>query len=124
MSQIRGKNTAPEINLTRILRFLGLRVRTHSKKLPGKPDILLPDPGAVIFMNGCLWHGHRNCRRARLPTTNKIFWRNKIAGNMVRDRRQHRMLRKSGLKVLQIWTCQPLNDLAVIKKFRQGKLLT
>jgi DNA mismatch endonuclease (patch repair protein) len=74
--------------------------------LPGDPDIVLKKHKKVVFVNGCFWHGHRGCKRADLPSSNCVFWKNKIAGNMKRDKQVLRDLKKLGWKSLVIWTCR------------------
>tara|TARA_R110002049_G_scaffold185431_4_gene353641 strand:- start:2778 stop:3230 length:453 start_codon:yes stop_codon:yes gene_type:complete len=105
MSGIRGKDTKPEIIVRSLLHRLGYRFRLHRKDLPGKPDIVLPKWCAVIFVNGCYWHGHDNCHLFRLPKTRTDFWTKKIAGNRARDQRNHIALQDAGWKVLVIWEC-------------------
>lgn len=105
MSGIRGKDTKPEIIVRSLLHRLGYRFRLHRKDLPGKPDIVLPKWRAVIFVNGCYWHGHESCHLFRLPKTRIDFWTNKIAGNRARDQRNHIALQGAGWKVLVIWEC-------------------
>lgn len=108
MASIRGKHTSPEIILGRLLKELGLKFERHRKDLPGSPDAVLPRKKIVLFVNGCFWHGHRNCSRAALPSTNKVFWRAKIEKNKRRDEGQRRKLREMGWSVLTFWTCKPL----------------
>ena len=105
MSGIRGKDTKPEIIVRRLLHRLGYRFRLHRKDLPGRPDIVLPKWHAVIFVNGCYWHGHEDCHLFRPPKTRTEFWTNKIEGNQVRDRRNYAALEDAGWKVLVIWEC-------------------
>jgi len=109
MAKIKGGNTAPEIRVRKLLHSLGYRFRLHSRELPGKPDIVLPRHGKVIFVHGCFWHGHSRCPRATLPTTNPEFWRKKTEGNKARDRRVARKLRRMGWGVLVVWQCQTSN---------------
>jgi DNA mismatch endonuclease, patch repair protein len=105
MSGIQGKNTKPEITVRRLLHKLGYRFSLHRKDLPGCPDIVLPKWRKVIFVNGCYWHGHKNCHLFRPPKTRTEFWTNKIEGNQARDRRNHAALQDAGWKVLVIWEC-------------------
>lgn len=105
MSHISGKNTKPEILIRKIAHSLGYRFRLHKKELPGKPDIVFPKYKKAIFVNGCLWHGHKNCKRSKLPTTNKKFWQRKIEGNIKRDRANYKALKKLGWSYLIIWQC-------------------
>ena len=106
MSSIRVKDTGPEIVVRKLLHSLGYRFRLHAKKLPGKPDIVLHRHRKVVFVNGCFWHGHRNCSRASLPKTNTDFWQAKISKNSLRDRRVLRQLRSAGWSALTVWQCQ------------------
>lgn len=118
MAAIKGKHTLPESNLAHILKELRLKAQFHRKDLPGCPDAVLPKKRVVIFINGCFWHGHPNCRRAALPSSNTEFWTSKISKNRIRDLRKNRMLRKSGWHVLTFWTCKKLNQERVSAKLR------
>lgn len=82
MRSIRGKHTAPEIAVRRAVHNLGFRFRLHDANLPGRPDLVLRRHHTVIFVNGCLWHGHKGCPRAALPKSNRAFWSAKVAANM------------------------------------------
>jgi DNA mismatch endonuclease (patch repair protein) len=105
MSQIRDKNTSPELTVRHLLHSLGYRYRLHVRGLPGCPDIVLPKHKALIFVHGCFWHMH-NCRYGRVtPKTNAKFWRTKRTGNVERDRKQQRCLRKDW-SVLTVWECE------------------
>lgn len=105
MSRIRGTNTVPELALRSALHRLGLRFRLHAKDLPGKPDIVLPKHGAVIFVHGCFWHRHPGCRVATMPKSNTKFWREKFSRNVQRDAQQVRSLRAAGWRVFMAWEC-------------------
>ena len=85
MSRIRAKDTKPEVILRHALWHLGFRYRVNDKKLPGKPDILLPKYHTVIFIHGCFWHGHKGCRYYTVPKTNTEFWTAKVVRNQERD---------------------------------------
>ena len=104
MAGIRGTNTKPELILRRGLHARGFRFRLHSRRLPGKPDIVLPKHRAVIFVHGCFWHGHE-CSLFRWPKTREAFWRDKIGGNCARDRMAEAELLASGWRVLKVWEC-------------------
>ena len=105
MSRIRDKNTSPELTVRRILHSLGYGYRLHVRDLPGCPDIVLPKHQALIFVHGCFWHMH-NCRYGRVtPKTNAGFWQKKRSGNVERDKRQRRLLRKEW-SVLTVWECE------------------
>lgn len=104
MSGIKGKNTSPEILVRKGLHARGFRFRIHVKDLPGKPDLVLPKYGAVVFVHGCFWHGH-SCSYFKIPKTRPEFWLNKIEGNRARDVRQLIALHDSGWRVLTVWEC-------------------
>src|SRR5262249_36316460 len=106
MARIKGKNTVPEIRVGQLIRALGHRFRVCDFALPGKPDIVIPKLKKVIFVHGCFWHGHNRCRRSTLPATRKNFWREKIEGNKLRDRRITGRLRRLGWGVLVVWQCE------------------
>lgn len=104
MAAIRGADTKPEMLIRRGLHARGFRYRLRDRKLPGKPDIVLPKHRAVIFVNGCFWHGH-DCPLFRWPATRQEFWRTKITGNIERDARNIDMLLVSGWRVATVWEC-------------------
>lgn len=104
MSGIRGKNTKPECHIRSLLHRNGFRYRIHTNDLPGKPDIVLPRYHAVIFVNGCFWHGH-DCHLFKLPATRTDFWVTKIARNQENDRRAAKLLHESGWRVATVWEC-------------------
>jgi DNA mismatch endonuclease (patch repair protein) len=106
MARVRGVNTQPEKLVRAFLRSHGFHFRLHVRALPGKPDIVIPPCRAVIFVNGCFWHYHAGCKRSALPSTRKHFWRTKILGNALRDRRNKVALRRLGWRVFTVWQCQ------------------
>lgn len=106
MSRIRSKDTKPEIIVRSYLHRKGFRFRLHSKKLPGKPDIVLKKYKIVIFVHGCFWHRHKNCKNATVPESNFKFWKDKFAYNVKRDKQIQKELLKFGWKVLVIWECE------------------
>lgn len=106
MARIKGRNTSPEKTVRRCLRKVGVRFRGHVEGLPGTPDIIIQEQRKAIFVHGCFWHGHKGCRRSERPETNRPFWDKKIDGNIARDSRNLRDLKKEGWKVLVIWQCQ------------------
>lgn len=105
MSSIRGRDTKPEMLVRRYLHSRGMRFRIHRRDLPGRPDLTLPKWNAAIFIHGCFWHGHEQCRYFRLPATRTDFWKTKISGNAVRDARAEDGLRNLGWRVLVVWEC-------------------
>lgn len=106
MSKIKSKDTKPEMLVRRFLFSHGFRFRLHRKDLPGNPDIVLPKFKTVIFINGCFWHGHWNCKFATIPETNRDFWLTKISGNIIRDNESVERLKQSGWRVIVIWQCE------------------
>ncbi len=109
MSHIKGKDTKPEKLVRSLLHRMGYRFRLHVDSLPGKPDIVLPRHKKVIFVNGCFWHGHKNCKRASRPQSNAEFWNQKIESNIARDRKNRKELQLQGWSVLVIWQCETKN---------------
>jgi len=105
MSQIRGKDTKPEMQVRRWLWHNGYRYRLHRKGLPGKPDIVFPGRKKVIFVHGCFWHKH-DCRYFKWPATNPSFWKEKIMGTVARDRAQYAALQDMGWSYLVVWECE------------------
>jgi DNA mismatch endonuclease (patch repair protein) len=105
MSKVRGKDTGIERFVRSALHRRGFRFRKNVSFLPGRPDIVLPKYQTVIFVHGCFWHGHQNCKAAKLPETRREFWENKIFGNVTRDAKHIRALQETGWKVLIIWEC-------------------
>lgn len=106
MSQVKNKNTKPELKIRKFLFSKGYRYRINVKNLPGCPDIVLPKYKTVIFVNGCFWHGHSNCKRAKLPQSNSDFWEKKILSNIARDKSNHALLESMGWNVVVIWSCE------------------
>lgn len=106
MSNVKSKNTKPEIMVRKFLFSSGFRYRINRKNLPGKPDIVLPKYKTVIFVNGCFWHGHKNCKYATIPESNRDFWAAKITGNIKRDEETRENLLVLGWRVIEIWQCQ------------------
>lgn len=105
MSRIRGQDTKPELAVRKALHSAGLRYRLYRKDLPGSPDIVLPRFRTAIVVHGCFWHLHPGCPFAQLPSSNRVFWRNKLLGNRERDKRNSRELRRLGWNVITLWEC-------------------
>jgi DNA mismatch endonuclease (patch repair protein) len=106
MSQIRSKDTSPEIIVRSLVHQMGYRYALHRSDLPGHPDIVLVKYKKIIFVHGCFWHMHR-CHFGRVkPATHAKFWQDKRRGNSERDKSNLKKLRKAGWKVLVVWECQ------------------
>lgn len=106
MSHIPSKNTKPEEMVRKYLFSKGFRYRKNVSKLPGKPDIVLPKYHAVVFVNGCFWHGHQGCKWFVPPKTNTEFWNAKFQYNIERDRKNYSKLKALGWRVFVIWECE------------------
>jgi len=105
MSRIRSTDNKPEEIVRKFLFSQGFRYRKNDKKLPGKPDIVLPKYRTVIFVNGCFWHKH-DCPRFVWPSSNQDYWRPKILGNVERDKKNAEQLRSQGWNVIVVWECE------------------
>src|ERR1700730_11616264 len=105
MSRIKGANTAPELVVRSLLHRLGYRFRLHRRDMPGSPDLVFSGRRSVIFVHGCFLHGH-DCARGRLPSSNLVFWEQKIGKNKERDSRVQNQLVSDGWNVLTVWQCQ------------------
>jgi DNA mismatch endonuclease, patch repair protein len=118
MSAVRSTETEIERTLRSHLHRQGFRFRKNVKDLPGRPDIVLPKHRCVVFVHGCFWHHHKNCKRSKLPATRASFWSKKIGDNVKRDQRQTTNLRNEGWRVLTVWECElrdPKNQTRVVE---------
>jgi DNA mismatch endonuclease (patch repair protein) len=106
MSRIRSRNTGPEMKLRSLLYAKGLRYRLHSKHLAGKPDMVFIKYRTVLFVHGCFWHLHQECREGRVPSTNTSFWKDKLLKNIARDEANRQKLVLDGWKVIVVWECE------------------
>lgn len=106
MSRIKGKDTAPEVTVRSYLFRKGFRFRKNVKDLPGKPDVVLPKYRTVIFINGCFWHRHKNCRYATTPKTRTEFWMKKFTNNVNNDIKNTEKLKADGWDVITVWECE------------------
>jgi DNA mismatch endonuclease (patch repair protein) len=106
MSKVRGKDTKPEKIVRSLLHSMGYRFRLHRKDLPGKPDIVLPKYKTVIFVHGCYWHQHPDCKRAFVPKSNQGYWKQKLDGNVQRDLDNMNQIAMMGWKPFVIWECE------------------
>ena len=109
MSAIKSKNTKPEIAVRKVLHSMGYRFRLHGKDLPGSPDIILPKYKTVIFVHGCFWHRHENCKYATTPKTREEFWNNKFRSNVERDLEIQENIKNIEWRSVVIWECETKN---------------
>jgi DNA mismatch endonuclease (patch repair protein) len=109
MRSVRSKNTKPEMTIRRLLHRLGYRYRIHARDLPGTPDIAFRARKKAIFVHGCFWHMHRNCRRSSIPASNREYWEKKLNRNRERDREHREALISAGWAVLVVWECEIKN---------------
>ena len=119
MSRVKGKHTKPEILARSLLHRLGYRFTVNgpkNKRLPGRPDIVLPKHRAAIFVHGCFWHLHANCKLARPPKSNQAYWQPKLARNAERDRANQAALQALGWQSIVIWECELKDPLFVAAK--------
>ena len=116
MSAIKSKNTKPEITVRKLLHSMGYRFRLHKKDLPGSPDIVLPKYKTVIFVHGCFWHRHQNCKYASNPKTRREFWEKKFKENIERDKKTQEKLKNLGWKTKIVWECEIKKQDKLIKK--------
>ena len=116
MSRIKSKNTKPEIVLRSLLHRSGFRFRLHDKKLPGRPDIVLPKYQSVIFVNGCFWHRHEHCKLSYTPKSRQNFWDKKFSDTVNRDQKKIKLLKESGWNVITVWECELNSNPASILK--------
>ncbi len=119
MASVKGYNTAPEKLVKACLRRLHFSYRSNVKTIQGSPDIALVGRKKLIFIHGCFWHGHKGCPRASRPESNKDFWNRKIEGNIKRDARIMRRLKKDGWNLLVVWQCQTKNIARLEHRLKQ-----
>ena len=106
MAAIRSKDMKPEVAVRSMAHRMGYRFRLHRKDLPGKPDLVFPARKAVIFVHGCFWHQHSECREGRMPGTRLEYWKPKLEGNIARDIMNQAALAAMGWRVLVLWECE------------------
>lgn len=125
MSLVRGTGTKPEMIVRALVDQLGIKYKTHTLKLPGRPDLSFPRRKKAIFVHGCFWHQHQSstCWRSRIPKTRLEFWVPKLLANQARDRKQLKALRKSNWQVMVIWECQTIKSKREILKKKIEKFL-
>lgn len=109
MSGIKGKNSLPEMLVRRLLFAAGYRFRLHRRDLPGTPDIVMPGRKVAIFVHGCFWHAHKECKYAKIPTSRRNYWIAKLQANVDRDQRATEQLVAMGWRVMCVWECATRN---------------
>ena len=114
MRRVKGRGTAPELIVRRLVWRLGGRYRLDRADLPGKPDIVLAGRRVAIFVHGCFWHGHDCPRGARTPQANRDYWVQKIDRNRARDAVAQAALTNAGWRVETVWECE-LKDRAALE---------
>lgn len=116
MSKIKSKDTMIEIKVRSWLHRNGYRFRKNDKRYAGTPDIVLPKYRTIIFINGCFWHGHEDCKIAHIPKVNSDFWLNKIKKNKLRDEKNIMDLIGDGWRVITVWECEIDGDFEKVMK--------
>ncbi len=119
MKRVRRTRTSAENRVAKALAAIGLRYRRNVRSLPGSPDFANKRARWAIFVNGCFWHHHTNCRLAGLPQRNSEFWRQKLADNRRRDAAKVKLLRAAGLRVRIVWDCQTRDSDALVLRLRR-----
>ena len=111
MSKIRSKGSATtEKTFSKLLRASRIKGWRCHLPLPGKPDFVFLKKKAIVFVDGCFWHHHKNCIDGKIPKTRKKYWTEKLAKNVERDKKNTGKLRRMGWKVIRFWECQVLNN--------------
>ena len=119
MARVKSKNTKPEVFLRKLLWHKGFRYRVNYKELPGSPDLYIPKHRVAIFVNGCFWYMHEKCRYSSIPKSNYEFRKNKLEGNVKRDKKNYAQLESMGIKVIVVWGCeikQMMKDECILSK--------
>lgn len=120
MRRIKSKGMKPEMLVRRLVHALGYRYRLHRKDLPGKPDLVFGPRRKAIFVHGCFWHQHADCREGRPPGSNTAYWSPKLKRNVERDAEHLAGLKAQGWDTLVIWECETKDAKALaqhLKKF-------
>jgi len=118
MALVRSKDTKAEMIVRRLAHRLGYRYRLRAADLPGKPDMVFRSRKKVIFIHGCFWHRHRNCKLARIPKSRLDFWVTKLEGNRLRDHKVQDRLKALGWNYLVVWECELGEQNALANRIR------
>jgi DNA mismatch endonuclease (patch repair protein) len=105
MRRVKGRDTAPELAVRRILRAAGVGYRLGGAGLPGRPDLVMKGRRVALFVHGCFWHGHDCARGGRKPKANAAYWTAKIDRNRARDEASRAALTAAGWRVVTVWEC-------------------
>ncbi len=118
MSLVKSKNTGPELTVRKIVFSMGHRYRIHGAGLPGKPDLVFSRKKKAIFVHGCFWHRHEDCKKTTTPVSNIEYWLPKFAKTIERDRQTLASLQELGWKTLVVWECELKDIVALAEKLR------
>jgi DNA mismatch endonuclease (patch repair protein) len=118
MRAIRSKGMRPELEVRHLVHNMGYRYRLHLKGLPGKPDLVFASRNKAIFVHGCFWHMHEDCRVAHVPKSNLEYWGPKLERNRARDLKNVQSLMGDGWKVLVVWECETRSHEELKKKLQ------
>lgn len=119
MRAVKSRDTKPEMLVRRTVHGMGYRYRLHRKDLPGKPDLVFPSRRKAILIHGCFWHGHDCPRGARIPKSNRSYWKRKISRNKERDAKSLTEMTRRGWSVLTVWECQMKDEDALHSRLRR-----
>ncbi len=123
MSRIKCRNTLPELAVQRLLRKWRISFQKHGKTIPGNPDLLLKKSRTAVFVHGCFWHRHKNCRFAYSPKSRMEFWTAKFTKNVERDRKVKRLVKRAGWNYVQIWECETSDPEKFRRRLARGVVL-
>ncbi|WP_229013390.1 very short patch repair endonuclease [Paraburkholderia gardini] len=118
MARIKAKNTKPELAVRKLVHRMGFRYRLHGKGLPGHPDLVFAGRRKVIFVHGCFWHRHEDCKLARLPKSRLDFWKQKLDANVQRDKEVERRLAEIGWEVMIVWECEVKTEIGLMSRIK------
>lgn len=116
MAKIRSKGTKPELWVRQLLHRLGYRFRLHRAGLPGRPDLVFPSRRKIIFVHGCFWHAHEDCKVANRPKSRRSYWDAKFKRNRARDEANQKSLQQDGWRVFVVWECETNSDVSLASR--------